>query len=96
MSDLIRQMVDIEERIMRENAERIILGLEMIVADDKMWRKANFYAATCRDALDLIKTQAARLKELELCRHECKIDCLLEQYNKLSDRLKALEGRRNE
>ena len=33
----------------------IIAGLEAIVADDKMWRKHDYYAQTCKDALELIK-----------------------------------------
>lgn len=37
--------------------EKVIKGLEMIVADDKMWRKADYYATICKEALELLKAQ---------------------------------------
>ena len=36
-----------------------------------------------RDALALLKAQSEDLDRLKLCRHECKIECLLDEYNKV-------------
>ena len=43
------------------------------------------------DVLELLKAQAAELEELKLCKHKCKIDCLLKEYNKISDELKEMK-----
>lgn len=37
----------------------------------------------CRDALALLKAQDAELGRLKNCRAECKIECLLDEYNKV-------------
>ena len=44
--------------------EKIIKGLETIIHDDKMWRKADYYATICKEALELIKSQQAEITEL--------------------------------
>lgn len=36
-----------------------------------------------RDALALLKAQSEELDRLKLCRHNCKIECLLDEYNKV-------------
>lgn len=38
----------------RWSKEKIIDGLKRIVDDDKMWRKADYYAMTCKEALEVI------------------------------------------
>lgn len=35
------------------------------------------------DALALLKAQSEELDRLKLCRHNCKIECLLDEYNKV-------------
>lgn len=42
--------------------DKIIAGLEAIVADDKMWRKHDYYAQTCKDALELIKARKKKYR----------------------------------
>lgn len=37
--------------------EKVIKGLEAIVNDDWMWKKADYYAGLCKDALALLKAQ---------------------------------------
>ena len=37
--------------------EKVINGLEAIVNDDWMWKKADYYAGICKDALALLKAQ---------------------------------------
>lgn len=64
--------------------KEIISGLEMIVADDKIWRRADYYATVCKEALGLIKAidvAPEELERLKKCRHACKIECLLEHYD---------------
>ena len=56
--DEIRESNKRAEHITNEmKMEKIIKGLEMIVADDKMWRKADYYATICKYALELLKAQ---------------------------------------
>ena len=46
--------------------EKIVKGLETIVADDKMWRKADYYATICKEALELIQAQQADIDALSV------------------------------
>jgi len=45
--------------------EKVIKGLESIVNDDWMWKKADYYAGVCKDALALLKEQEPRVMTLE-------------------------------
>ena len=40
-------------------------------------------SALAQDALALLKAQSEELDRLKLCRHNCKIECLLDEYNKV-------------
>ena len=41
----------------QDKREKVVKGLEAIVNDDWMWKKANYYAGICKDALALLKAQ---------------------------------------
>ena len=41
----------------QEKMENVIKGLEAIVNDDWMWKKADYYAGICKDAIALLKAQ---------------------------------------
>ena len=43
--------------IEQEKRENVIKGLEAIVKDDWMWKKADYYTGICKDALALLKAQ---------------------------------------
>lgn len=40
-----------------DKLEKVISGLEAIVNDDWMWKKADYYAGICKDAIALLKAQ---------------------------------------
>ena len=40
--------------------DEVVKGLEAIVADDKVWQKADYYAMVCKDALALLKDEPKR------------------------------------
>lgn len=48
-----------------ELREKVIRGLESIVNDDWMWKKADYYTGICKDALALLKAQEPRVLTLE-------------------------------
>lgn len=56
----------------------------------------NEYSTMAKQAADLIESQQKEIERLEKCRHECKIDCLLEEYNKLSDKCSRVTAERDE
>ena len=56
-----------------EQFEKVVKGLQTAVDSDWMWRKADYIAMCCKDALALIRQQQERIKELEAERqwHSC-------------------------
>jgi hypothetical protein len=48
-----------------EQFEEVCKGLQTAVDSDWMWRKADYIAMCCKDALALIRQQQERIKELE-------------------------------
>ena len=48
-----------------EQFEKVCKGLQTAVDSDWMWRKADYIAMCCKDALSLIRQQRARIAELE-------------------------------
>ena len=48
-----------------EQFEKVCKGLQTAVDSDWMWRKADYIAMCCKDALTLIRQQQDRIKELE-------------------------------
>lgn len=48
-----------------EQFEKVCKGLQTAVDSDWMWRKADYIAMCCKDALSLIRKQQERIKELE-------------------------------
>lgn len=48
-----------------EQFEKVEKGLQTAVDSDWMWRKADYIAMCCKDALALIRQQQARIAELE-------------------------------
>lgn len=76
--------------------EKVIKGLECCMSDtDTAWPKCeecpyNDTHDSCAsmrsmlaDAIALLKAQSGELDRLKLCRHNCKIECLLDEYNKV-------------
>ena len=50
---------------MMTKQEKVIKGLEALVNDDWMWKKADYYAGICKDALALLKAQEPRVMTWE-------------------------------
>lgn len=50
---------------MMEQFEKVCNGLQTAVDSDWMWRKADYIAMCCKDALALIRQQQERIAELE-------------------------------
>ena len=76
--------------------ERVINGMEHCLEiegdgtcegcpydDDCFTENVEFGEPMMRDALALLKAQSEELDRLKLCRHNCKIECLLDEYNKV-------------
>lgn len=76
--------------------EKVIKGLEHCLEiegdgtcegcpydDDCFTEYVEFGEPMMRDALTLLKAQSEEIDRLKLCRHECKIECLLDEYNKV-------------
>lgn len=67
-----------------------------------MWQQGNTnndvtrYIADAVAEYDLLRAEVARLRDenerLALCKHECKIDCLLAEYNKQSEENERLRA----
>lgn len=88
-----------------DKLEKVIKGLECCQMKPLVKCEACPYAdadeGTCftmdkmhRDALALLKALDVTPEELErlkMCRAECKIDCLLEHYDKVKDELDAMK-----
>lgn len=70
--------------------EKVIKGLEHCAGDGckgcqyyEDCEMEDGFTALARDALALLKAQSEELDRLKLCRHNCKIECLLDEYNKV-------------
>lgn len=72
------------------NKEEVIAGLGAIASSEWMLKHADYYQLICKEALALLEAQEKELEELRLCRHKCKIDCLLKSYNELDEKYKVL------
>ena len=48
-----------------EQLEKVVKGLQTAVDSDWMWRKADYIAMCCKDAIALINAQQERITELE-------------------------------
>lgn len=84
--------------------EQVIKGLECCVNVEMYdssgceicpYRVTGMTAIICRelmykDALALLKAQDTELERLKNCRAECKIDCLLKEYNALKEKYDGL------
>ena len=89
----------------REKRDKIIENLEWAIGDEEVHDclyidDLEGVIDTMKDALTLIKALDVTPEELErlkLCRHECKVDCLLESFNRVVEerdaRLKDREPR---
>lgn len=75
----------------REKRDKIIENLEWAIGDEDVYDclyvdDLEGVMDTMKDALTLIKALDVTPEELErlkLCRHECKVDCLLESFNRV-------------
>jgi len=75
----------------REKRDKIIENLEWAIGDEDVYDCLHVddlegVMDTMKDALTLIKALDVTPEELErlkLCRHECKVDCLLESFNRV-------------
>lgn len=48
-----------------EQFDKVIKGLQVAVDSDWMWKKADYIAMCCKDAIALIQQQEERIRELE-------------------------------
>ena len=82
----------------REKRDKIIENLEWAIGDEDVYDclyvdDLEGVMDTMKDALTLIKALDVTPEELErlkLCRHECKVDCLLESFNRVVEERDAL------
>ena len=82
----------------REKRDKIIENLEWSIGDEDVYDclyvdDLEGVIDTMKDALTLIKALDVTPEELErlkLCRHECKVDCLLESFNRVVEERDAL------
>lgn len=90
----------------REKREKVIAGLKCRskIKPDNRCERCHYgmmlgnrlgcnYMEICKDALALLEAldvTPEELDRLKLCRHNCKIDCLLESYNRVVDERDAL------
>ena len=85
------------------NWEKVVLKLQIL----RTWCAVNpnygkgLCVEDCRsavkwldNAIALLKAQDEELERLKLCRHNCKIDCLLESYNRVVEERDALRKAR--
>ena len=83
--------------------EKVVLKLQVL----RTWCAVNpeynkgLCIEDCRSAVEwldnaiaLLKTQEEELERLKLCRHNCKVDCLLESYNRVVEERDALRKER--
>lgn len=64
--------------------EKVMSGIEGLTWDDwSDYHSDSEVQNIAKDALELLKEQEKELERLKKCRHNCKIDCLLEKYEAL-------------
>ena len=77
-----------------EQFEKVEKGLQTAVDSDWMWRKADYIAMCCKDAISLIRQQRAQITELEEAQRMMVYqDCLRPDWISVKDILPA--GRTN-
>ena len=82
----------------REERDKIIDNLEWAIGEEDVYdclyvNDLEGVFETLKGALSLIKALDVTPEELErlkLCRHECKVDCLLESFNRVVEEREAL------
>ena len=80
--------------------EKVMSGLEGLTWDDWSEYHSNSEVQNiAKDTFELLKEQNKELDHLKKCRHDCKIDCLLDKYEallkeneELKERLEASNG----
>lgn len=77
--------------ITADKPEKVINGLFHCIGSECIgdnyneceYRRHGCIDALLKDAFAMLKAQSEELDRLKLCRHNCKIECLLEEYNKV-------------
>jgi predicted RNase H-like nuclease (RuvC/YqgF family) len=70
---------------MLESAAEVIEDLELVSRSQQ---------AACNQLAEAIEKLQSELEHLKNCRHECKIDCLLKEYNKKCNELEQVKAER--
>lgn len=71
---------------MLESAAEVIEDLELVSRSQQ---------AACNQLAEAIEKLQSELEHLKNCRHECKIDCLLKEYNKKCNELEQVKAERD-
>ena len=71
---------------MLESAAEVIEDLELVSRSQQ---------AACNQLAEAIEKLQSELEHLKNCRHECKIDCLLKEYNKKCNQLEQVKSERD-
>lgn len=72
---------------MLESAAEVIEDLELVSRSQQ---------AACNQLAEEIEKLQSELEHLKNCRHECKIDCLLKEYNKKCNELEQVKAEMGE